>query len=344
MRILVTGHQGYIGSLLVPRLMAEGHHVVGLDSGWFSHTSLGPVAPATEEICVDIRDVQADDLRGFDAIIHLAGISNDPLGDLNPDCTFEINHLASVRLARLAREVGVPRFLFASSCSLYGAASPDEILDESAGFNPVTPYGQSKILVEQDLDALADDRFSPVYLRCATAYGYSPRLRADLVVNNLVGYALTTGEILMKSDGTPWRPLVHVDDICSAYMALLKAPRQLVHNTAFNVGRSTENYQVREVAEMVKEVIPEARIEYAAGASGDSRCYRVSCQKLESTIADYQPRWTVRAGIQELAERYRQYGFSSDDLGGPAYQRIRRIQQLQGETQIDDSLRSLVAQ
>ena len=339
MRVLVTGHQGYIGSVLVPRLIRAGHEVVGMDAGWFSQTNLGPIASGIDEIECDVRDVAAGDLSGFDAIIHLAGISNDPLGDLNPECTLEINYQASVRLARLAKEAGVKRFLFASSCSLYGAASPDDILDETAVFNPVTPYGRSKILAEQELMPLADDNFCPVYLRCATAYGYSPRLRADLVVNNLVGYAMTSGAILMKSDGTPWRPLVHIDDISSAYLALLGSPVELIHNQAFNVGRSSENYQVRDVANIVADVVPNATAEFADGATSDARCYRVSCRKLESTIKAYQPRWTVRSGVEELYDQFSKHGFTADHLTGPSFQRIKRIQQLQNEFALDDQLR-----
>ncbi len=251
MRVLVTGHQGYIGTALTPLLLRAGHDVVGLDNELFVAGTLGPPPRDVPSMRMDVRDASARDLQGFDAVIHLAGISNDPLGDLNPGITLEINHLASVHLAKAAKAAGIKRFLFASSCSLYGASSPDDVLDERAAFNPVTPYGRSKILVEQDLARIADQRFSPTYLRCATAYGFSPRLRADLVVNNLTGYALLTGEVLLKSDGTSWRPLVHVEDISRAYLSLLHAPRQDVHNEAFNVGRTTENYQVRDVATIV---------------------------------------------------------------------------------------------
>ena len=281
MKVLVTGHQGYIGTVLTPMLVAGGHEVVGLDSELFVSGTIGEPPIDLPSMKMDVRDVSVDDLRGFDAVLHLAGISNDPLGDLNPETTYEINHQASVRIARLAKEAGVQRFLFASSCSLYGAAGDKELVDESADFNPVTPYGESKIMVERDVAPLADDSFTPVYLRAATAFGFSPRLRADLVVNNLTGYAVTRGEVFLKSDGTPWRPLVHIEDISRAYKALLEAPRKLVHNEAFNVGRTTENYRIREVATIVGEVVPNSEVTFAEGAGPDLRDYRVDCSKLE---------------------------------------------------------------
>lgn len=342
MRILLTGHSGYIGTVMRQVLRDAGHAVVGLDAGLFEDCTIGPDASDGPSLHLDFRDVQRADLSGYDAVVHLAALCNDALGNMNPELTYEINHHASVRLAELAKAADVPRFLFASSCSLYGVGG-DGLLAEDAKFNPITPYGVAKVLVERDLNALADDDFSPTYLRSATAYGFSPRLREDVVVNNLTGSAVATRKVHIESDGTPWRPLVHVRDLCLAFRAALEAPRELVHNEAFNVGRTTENYRVREVAEMVEAAVPGSTVTYAEGGGPDPRCYRVDCGKLESTLPAYKPQWTVAKGVAELVAAFERLGFTADDFNGDRYFRIRRIQKLQREGLLDESMRWIVS-
>ena len=338
MRVLITGHNGYIGSVLAPMVQAAGHDVVGLDTFLFEQGTFGQEGAEIDSLRMDLRDVQVDDLRGFDAVMHLAALSNDPLGDVNPQITFDINHLGSVRLAKLAKEAGIPRLIFASSCSLYGVAG-DEMLTEEAAFNPITPYGVSKVLFEQDVAKLADDDFSPTFLRNSTAYGVSPRLRADVVVNNLVAVAHTTGEVVIQSDGTPWRPLVHIEDIARAFLAVLHAPRELVHNEAFNVGRSEENYRVRDLGALVEQVVPGSKVRYAEGGGPDPRCYRVDCTKLMQTLPEYRPQWTVRRGMEQLRDAFEANGLTRDELLGDKYFRIKRIRALQSEGLLDASLR-----
>lgn len=338
MRILITGHRGYIGTVMAPLIADAGHEVVGLDSDLFEQCTFGEPAREFPSIRKDLRDIELADLEGFEAVIHLAGLSNDPLGNLNPNLTYDINHHASVRLARLSKEVGVNRFLFSSSCSTYGAAG-DKILDETAEFNPVTPYGRSKVLVEQDVALLAGPEFSPTFLRNATAYGVSPRLRFDLVLNNLTAWALTTGRVFIKSDGTPWRPIVHIEDISRAFLAALEAPRDVIHNQAFNVGRSEENYRIRDLAEIVKETVPGCAIEFATDAGPDKRCYRADFSRITKVLPAFQPQWDARRGARELYDAYKKVGLRADEFEGARYKRIDHIQGLLASGRLSSDLR-----
>ncbi|MXP20285.1 NAD-dependent epimerase/dehydratase family protein [Gordonia sp. HNM0687] len=340
MRILVTGHLGYLGSEMVPVLRARDHEVIGLDTDFYGSCDFHAVPVDAPMLPLDVRDVTVTDLAALDldAVIHLAALSNDPLSDLDPQLTYDINLDGSVHLAEVAKQAGVRRFLFSSSCSLYGKGG-DAALDENAAFHPVTPYGESKVRVEQALSAMADDTFSPVYLRNATAYGLSRRLRADIVVNNLVAHAATSGKVLLESDGTPWRPLVHVLDIADAFAAVLDAPAEAIHDQAFNVGRSGENYQVREIADIVADVVGDCAVGFGVNASPDIRDYQVDFTKIHRTLTGYRPRWTVRRGVEQLWAAYRHGGMTADMFAGPAYVRLREIQRLRAAGAMGADLR-----
>ncbi len=327
MKILLTGSRGYIGTVMAPFLVKAGHEVTGIDTDLYRRSTFGPWRESIHTVVKDLRTLEAKDLRGHDAVIHLAALSNDPLGDLNPQLTYDINHLASVRLAALAKEAGVSRFVFASSCSNYGAAG-DAPVNEESELNPVTAYGESKVRVERDVGKLADDRFSPTFLRCATAYGVSPRLRFDVVLNNLVAWAFTSGKVMLKSDGSPWRPIVHIEDISRAFLAVLSVPRERVHAQAFNVGKNDQNYRIRDIAQIVKETVPGCEIAFADDAGPDKRNYRADFSKIARVLPEFQPQWDARKGAQQLHEAYRAVGLVLADFEGPRYRRIDQIKTL----------------
>jgi nucleoside-diphosphate-sugar epimerase len=339
MRVLVAGDRGYIGGVLVPFLRNAGHEVDGLDVGLYEGCDFrGGPEPIGDRKPRDMRDVRPEELRGYDAVVCLAALSNDPLGHLNRDATYSVNLDGTIRLAEAAKAAGIERFAFASSCSLYGAAGSDAVGEDAEMF-PVTPYGETKALAEEELSKLAGDDFSPTYLRNATAYGASPRLRLDIVVNNLTGIAMTSGEVRLESDGTPWRPLVHIEDISRAFLAVLTAPRQLVHDEAFNVGRDEDNVQVRTIAEMVSDAVPGSTLTIAEGAGPDLRNYKVDFSKLNATFPDLKLEWTVRAGVEEMARAYAEHGLTLEEFHSAYFVRLRRLQQLLSKGLVDDQLR-----
>jgi nucleoside-diphosphate-sugar epimerase len=340
MKVLVTGHLGYIGTVLTPMLTAAGHEVHGLDSDLFSRCTYGSLPPAIPELIKDVRDVELADVCGFDVVMHLAGLSNDPLGDLDSDLTYEINHRASVRLGELCKEAGVERFIFSSSCSNYGAGSND-LLTEDGELNPVTPYGKSKVMVEEDVAPMGSEHFTPVFLRNATAYGVSPRLRFDLVLNNLTAWAHCTGKVHLKSDGSSWRPLVHIADISRAFLATMDAPKDVVHNRAFNVGVPGENFRIKEIAETVKEMVPGSELRFADGASADVRNYRVDCTRLPNEVPGFTPQWTVAKGVVELYNAYKAEGITLEEFEGQRYKRVDHVNKLITEKIIDEKLRHI---
>jgi nucleoside-diphosphate-sugar epimerase len=333
-RVLVTGADGFIGSVLTPMLVARGFDVVGLDTGFYRAGLLyhdGKDRPAT--LTRDIRTLVAADLEGFDAVVHLAELSNDPLCQHDPKKTYEINHLGSVALAKCAKEAGVSRFVYASSCSIYGAAT-DGVRNEESEPNPQTAYADCKRLVERDVQALADDAFSPTFLRNATAFGASPRIRFDIVLNNLAGLAWTTGRITMTSDGMPWRPLVHVRDISAAVAATLKAPREAVANQVLNVGDNENNYRVREIAEAIGEAFPNCKIEFGSNG-GDNRSYRVSFDKIKSVLPGFRCQWDARRGAQQMRSLFEHIAMSDRDFNAAPFTRLRQLQHLLQTGQID---------
>jgi nucleoside-diphosphate-sugar epimerase len=339
-RVLITGHEGYLGIVVREVVAGDGHEVTGLDSGLFQECTLGPEPHPIPTLSEDLRDVQVEQLEGFDAVIHLAALSNDPLGNLAPDITYAINHRASTRLARLARDAGVKRFLYSSTCSVYGASGSDDLVDEEAPLRPVTPYAVSKVLVEEDLHDLADVDFSPVSLRNATAYGFSPRLRADIVLNNLVGWAYLTGEVKVLSDGTPWRPLIHARDIATVFSCMLTADRGAVHDQAFNVGSCDQNYRVREIAETVQQTVPNCQLVITGETGNDARSYRVDFSRLLSAIPRFRTAWDIRRGAAELLDAYQRYGLTLETFQD-RYTRLRWLADLGTRHVIGKDLRYL---
>jgi len=347
MRVLVTGNKGYIGAVMVRMLQQKGFDVIGLDSDLFEDCVFGDESitggiPDIPYFRKDIRDVGLSDLQGIDAVLHLCALSNDPLGNLNPKITYEINHEGSVRLAKLAKKAGVERYILSSSCSVYGASTAD-IVNEESEVKPITPYAASKVLAEKDISALADSRFTPTFLRSSTAYGLSPMLRFDLVVNNFVAWSFTKGIVLLKSDGSAWRPFVHIQDISRAFIAALNAPRDVVYNQIFNVGKNEENFRIREVAEIVKQTVPNSQTKYVEGAEADQRSYRVEFNKIAAALPEFKPQWTVPLGAKQLYEAYKKVGLVVEEFEGPRYRRITHLERSLLSGRVDNTLRHVGA-
>jgi nucleoside-diphosphate-sugar epimerase len=338
MKVLVTGVEGYIGVLLAPMLLDRGHEVIGLDTGYYRdgwlYSDNRHFRQFPRLINKDLRLIGLAEVEGCDAVIHLAELSNDPLGQNKPEVTHKINHIGSVRLAELAKKAGAERFVYTSSCSVYGAGTGD-FLDEQASTNPQTAYAHCKVNVERDVGRMADDNFSPIFLRNATAYGPSPRMRFDIVVNNLTGWARTTGRIAMTSDGTPWRPLVHVLDICNAIVSALEAPRDAIHNEIFNVGRNEDNYRIREIAEVVADVFPDCELSLG-DSTGDNRSYRVNFDKITSELPGFAAQWDIAAGAKQLRKTYERIDMAESDFGFRAFTRLKQLEYLIRTRQIDE--------
>jgi nucleoside-diphosphate-sugar epimerase len=340
MRVLVTGHQGYLGTVMVPILQDAGHDVTGLDTGFFADCVLGPAPTDPPGMRVDLRDVTRTQLEGFEAVIHLAALSNDPLGALAPQITYDINHHASVRLARLAKDAGVRRFLYASTCSVYGAAGED-LVTEDAPLRPLTAYAESKVRVEDDVAAIADESFTPVFLRNATAFGFSPRLRADIVLNNLVGHAVLTGDVRVLSDGTPWRPLVHARDIAVGFLIALEAPVDKVHCRAYNIGTETNNLTVAEIAQAVVDVVPGAKLLITGESGADPRSYRVNFSAFRDALG-FEAKWSIPDGAAELYNEYTSAGLTADDFA-KKFTRLPHLESLRARGVLDESMRRITA-
>ena len=338
-KVIVTGHNGFIGPHMVRLLKESGFYVKGIDTNYFDEScKFSDSIKPDEELIRDVREIKKSDLEGVYAICHLAGLSNDPMGDLNKNLTYDINHKASVRLAKLSKQVGVEKYIFMASCSMYGIADGDIALDESAAFAPETAYAESKVNTEKDVKPMGDEKFSVTFMRNATAYGLSPKLRLDLVVNNLVGWAITTGEIKIMSDGSPWRPLVHAEDIARATVAVVEAPKEQVNGKSFNVGQNSENFQIKDIANIVGEVIPGCKVVITGEHGGDSRSYRVDFSKIEKELPGFKPKWKLKEAIENIYNGYKEFGMNDKYFNGKNFIRLKQLDHLTSEGLLDDNL------